>query len=400
MSNKYYVYKLILNDKNKKFYIGSTSNFKVRKADHIKNLKSGHHRNRPLQKAFDAVGRDLSLIEFEILYVFDNKLDAGKKEEELIRETYDSNYNISKYAYGGDNITYHPEHDRICKLQTKLTQERYDKMSDEEKLKLRLMSLGKKNPNYKTGKYSEEYKTTKSKINKKMYKELGLKNERSLSRYGKEPWNKLSNPDIIKRRDEIGESVIYCEGYLFPNLLYAEYVYDVDLSSRILSKKLASKEFRIATAEDLTKYKYYDITKDFITHRDAKEGTYLRTVMVVWNNILFRSIEDAAKAFDISSTGFMLRVKSKDKKYMLYRYAKDDDIGKLDYYNKLAHDTMIRLEIDKMINTKKVSCLGVVYNSVSEAAKALGINNTTLAWRLRSNNEKFKDYFYIAKQNV
>lgn len=400
MVHKYYVYKLTIIDKNNKFYIGSTGNLKQRKQRHLKDLINGRHANIYLQKAFNGINKDESLVKFEILYEFDNVEDAHLKEEELIIKTYEYNYNISKCAHGGDNISYHPENERIRQLQSKLGKERYSKMTEDERHRLSLSLTGEGNPNYKTGKYSKSYlnKVKSDNINK--YKKLGLKNIHSLSRFNKEPWNKLSNQKIIERRSIIGDSVIYCEGYLFPNLMYAEYIYDVDLSARILSNKVASSEFRIATNNDLITYPYYDIEKHNIVKRGREEGSYLRTVMVVWRDILFKSISDMAKAFNISGTGVMLRIESKSEKFKDYRYATKEDIDKLNVYNSLKDSSIINLEIDRLVNTKKVSCLGVVYNSVKEASVALNIKPTTLSWRLRSDKEYFKDYFYITKQNV
>ena len=66
-SNKYYVYKLILKDKNNKFYIGSTHSPKIRKGRHYNELAKGTHHNMYLQKAFDKVDRNKGLLEFRII---------------------------------------------------------------------------------------------------------------------------------------------------------------------------------------------------------------------------------------------------------------------------------------------------------------------------------------------
>ena len=182
--------------------------------------------------------------------------------------------------------------------------------------------------------------------------------------------------------------------------MYAEYIYDVELSSRILSDRLAAREFRIATTEDLVKYPYYDITKHSIKRRNTTEGVFLRTVMVVWDDILFRSLEEAAEAFDISAQGIKLRIKSKSELYSKFREATEDDVDNLKVYKKLRDYNRILAERERILNTKRISCKGKVYNSIKEASEELGIKPTTLSWRARSNNKEFKDYFYIIKRNV
>lgn len=399
-SNKYYVYKLILKDKNNKFYIGSTHSPKVRKGRHYNELLKGTHHNMYLQKAFDKAGRNKGLLEFRIISEHDKEIDAQNEEERLINETYDINYNMSKHSKGGDNISYHPNNKEFRKLQSKLVNERYKKMTPEERLQLSIRGLGDKNPNYKTGVWSKEYLENIRQNNIKLAKEKGLKNIKSLSRYRKEPWNKLSNEKIIERRKIIGDSVIYCEGYLFPDLMYVEYIYDVDLSSRILSDKLGSKEFRVATTEDLMKYPYYDITKHSIKRRNTQEGVFLRTVMVVWDDILFRSLGEAAEAFGVSGEGIKLRIKSKSELYSKFREATEDDINNLKVYKKLRDYNRILAERERILNTKRVSCKGKVYDSIKEASEDLNVKPTTLGWRIRSNNKEFEDYFYIIKRNV
>lgn len=399
-SNKYYVYKLILKDKNNKFYIGSTHSPKVRKSRHYSELAKGAHHNIYLQEAFDKIGRNKGLLEFRIISEHDTEADAQNEEERLINETYDINYNISKHSKGGDNISYHPNNKEIRKLQSKLVSERYKKMTPEERLQLSLRGLGDKNPNYKTGVWSKEYLQNIKENNIKLVKEKGLKNINSLSKYRKEPWNKLSNEKIIERRKIIGDSVIYCEGYLFPDLMYAEYIYDVDLSSRILSNKLGSKEFRIATPEDLVKHPYYDITKHSIKRRNREEGMFLRTVMVVWDDILFRSLEEAAEAFDVSDQGIKLRIKSKSELFNKFREATEDDINNLKFYEKSRDYNRILAERERMLNLKRVSCKGKLYDSIKAAAEDLGIKHSTLCWRIQSNKKEFEDYFYIIKRNV
>ncbi|WP_300571212.1 GIY-YIG nuclease family protein [Flavobacterium sp.] len=44
---------------------------------------------------------------------------------------------------------------------------------------------------------------------------------------------------------------------------------------------------------------------------------------------------------------------------------------------------------------KQISCEGIVFDSIIEAAKHFKVYDTTIADRVKSNNEKFNNYFYL-----
>lgn len=46
------------------------------------------------------------------------------------------------------------------------------------------------------------------------------------------------------------------------------------------------------------------------------------------------------------------------------------------------------------VNRRKVVINGIEYESLKEASKQTGINNTTILWRINSKNIKYKDYKY------
>ncbi len=89
---QYVVYR-ITNLNNKRVYIGSSSQFEVRKLEHLGQLRKGVHVNRFLQKDFAIYG--------EAAFVFDIISDEFKtrqamliKEYEWILKTKDIHYNI------------------------------------------------------------------------------------------------------------------------------------------------------------------------------------------------------------------------------------------------------------------------------------------------------------------
>lgn len=51
----------------------------------------------------------------------------------------------------------------------------------------------------------------------------------------------------------------------------------------------------------------------------------------------------------------------------------------------------------KEANSKKVSIEGVVYNSMTEAAKEYDLKLTTMSHRLKAKTERFKNWFYISE---
>jgi group I intron endonuclease len=98
MSNRAaYIYQ-IKNLDNGKIYIGSTSNFKSRKSNHINNLRNGTHVNRFLQNAWNKHGENA--FEFSILETTTIE-DQYYKEQEYLNDLqpYEPDgYNISHLA--------------------------------------------------------------------------------------------------------------------------------------------------------------------------------------------------------------------------------------------------------------------------------------------------------------
>lgn len=91
------VYK-ILNKTTGKFYIGSTSNFEIRKSEHIGMLKNKSHHNKFLQYDWNKYGPS-SFDFFPIKQGFANTEQMVLTEYELIHKTFDQNYNIDTNNY-------------------------------------------------------------------------------------------------------------------------------------------------------------------------------------------------------------------------------------------------------------------------------------------------------------
>ncbi len=90
----------ITNLKNNKFYIGSTSEFKVRKRKHLWDLRNNKHVNSYLQNSYNKYGEEF--FEFKILIECE---DIKEKEQEFLDNLdFTKAYNISNKAVGGDMI--------------------------------------------------------------------------------------------------------------------------------------------------------------------------------------------------------------------------------------------------------------------------------------------------------
>lgn len=130
---KGYIYK-ILNKTNGKFYIGSTIEPQKRKKRHFNDLVNKKHHCIFLQRAFNKHGtNNFEFLPKEVSVSNENELRL--LEERYIRFCWNSGklYNISKKGSGGDLISYHPDNDKLRKLQSKLVSERYANMSTDEK---------------------------------------------------------------------------------------------------------------------------------------------------------------------------------------------------------------------------------------------------------------------------
>jgi len=85
----------IRNIRNARYYIGSTNNFEVRKAEHLGGLRSGKHPNIFLQRDFIEWGE--SSFEFTVLFDdFNTRERMLLKEYELILKAGKQAYNIDK----------------------------------------------------------------------------------------------------------------------------------------------------------------------------------------------------------------------------------------------------------------------------------------------------------------
>ena len=152
-----YVYQ-IKNTKTNTKYIGSTEHPESRKNRHFNDLKNSKHHCVHLQRSYNKYDDDDFI--FEIIYEGD---DHRIVEQQLIDENYDSLYNTSRYASGGDLISYHPKRDEIIEKMKKSLNIRYK----DPEYRMKFSKPKELNHNWKGGSV-EKHETCKC-GNKKQY---------------------------------------------------------------------------------------------------------------------------------------------------------------------------------------------------------------------------------------
>src|SRR5438477_407752 len=100
----------ITNTDTGKYYYGSSKDVEVRLRRHKRELKQGIHHCAHLQRAYDKYG--IEKFTFEVDQEFDVLKDARAHEQNIL-DTVEGLYNTSKFACGGDLISYHLKQDEI-----------------------------------------------------------------------------------------------------------------------------------------------------------------------------------------------------------------------------------------------------------------------------------------------
>lgn len=268
------VYKIInLNDG--KFYVGSTTNFKNRKAQHFRTLKNGTHHCIFLQRAYNKHKEHSFSI--EVVETFDREEECREFEQKFLDEHYDSLYNTSKNSSGGDLISYHPDKERICAQISETLKTKISFLTELER-KDRFANIGCKNGMYGKN-HSDKTKSLISKI-------------------------------ILSRNS-------------------------------ILPNKLKGKTFEDIYGEEVAKIKRENLSKKAKTRTGDKNSFYGK-----------KHSEETRKR---------MSEKAKNR---------------------------------KTFYSKKVCVNGKIYNSCKQASEDLNISSSLLCHRIRSDNEKYKDYFY------
>lgn len=123
---------IITDETTRKFYIGSTSDFKRRKQEHIYELRVGTHANFRLQELYNAnKNLVLKFIHFEL-----ETIEQAKELEDLMLKECSDNpnlLNISTSSSGGMGIERHPNKTEIIGKITNSRRKHWENLSEEEK---------------------------------------------------------------------------------------------------------------------------------------------------------------------------------------------------------------------------------------------------------------------------
>ena len=114
---------------------------------------------------------------------------------------------------------------------------------------------------------------------------------------------------------------------------------------------------------------------------------------IIINGITYPSINEASRQLGMITSNITYRLKS--SKYTNYEYD--------GYENEISEETRIKLSTSgklrkpllKPNNFKNISIDNIVYESVTDAARKLGVHRTTIYERIKSPNPKFANYSYI-----
>lgn len=136
----------IKNKINGKIYIGSSKNLIKRWKTHQTQLKKNKHHCIYLQRAWNKYGSDA--FEFQIIEY--TKIQQLFNREQYWIDKLKPQYNIGSVG-GGDNISKHPNLDKIRQKHSINAKLRYKKLSNKDKQILSNNKRGNKNPNWKGG---------------------------------------------------------------------------------------------------------------------------------------------------------------------------------------------------------------------------------------------------------
>lgn len=135
------IYKIV-NIRDKKFYLGSSTDFFNRVKRHKRDFKFNRHHNIYLQRIFNKYGSEI--FQYEILKICNSKNRIKIEQSFLDKIDFTKAYNISNTASGGDFISNHPNREEIIKNAKKRLE---DYKSSDEYLN-RPKMYGEKNPNF------------------------------------------------------------------------------------------------------------------------------------------------------------------------------------------------------------------------------------------------------------
>ena len=326
-----------------KYYIGYSKEIEKRFHTHKMLLRTSRHFNILLQRAYDKCGCDN--FTFEILHTC-NAIDEAKALE--LQYLDDINirpllYNIHYNNSGGDLLTHHPNRTEIIEKMTRTITDRFNNMTKEEK--------------------------------QQKYGKSGEKN----GMYGR-----THTDEVKKRSSEMHKGNTYCKGKKASD------------ETRLKLSIVASQ--RIGDANPFYGKQHSEETKQKISEANKGRMPPITTQLVI-DNVHYNSLTHASRELDIPVPTILWRLKSKNKKFVNYKYADSDKQKIMDEEKQIIPKLSDEAKRKMRHRSKRVSINAIVYNSISEAAINLKTTYLTICKRIQSKDPKFSDYVYVDEKD-
>ena len=291
----------IVNKINNKIYYGSSKHIKKRFKQHKSQLKNNKHHCLYLQRAYNKYGANN--FEYIIDFPCDNIEDALKIEQEYIDENFKELYNTSKNVSGGDNISYHPQKDKIIQKMKISLKRKFSSMSQEER--------------------------------KNIYGHPGEKNPMYGHRHTKESRKKMSEKN--KGRSSLYARIVIINGKEFRSI--SEAAKHLDVSNSVISRRIATKKYYYKYPEKIKnicpklRKRFSEIAKNrtgkkngfFGKHHSEKSKELIRQYRkehipsnarkVIIENKEYISIREASRQLKVHPSTIIYRIKKEKPGY-------------------------------------------------------------------------------------
>lgn len=324
------IYKIV-NKVNGKYYLGSASNLKSRWKRHLYCLIHNCHHSIHLQRSWNKHGKENFVL--EVVKHVEKDLLKEEEQKYLDKLTPWNNkigYNISRYAGGGDNISYHPNIDEIREKQRHNTKSRWESKPEEEKEEYRIKMSKEGNPNWRGGVTfyiceicKNEFRTIEPRKTCHKCRCKHLMSGENNPFYGKshteETKNKLREKQLGKTHTEATIELISKKSNEF-------YRSDKGLEFRAkMSERMSGENhflYGVGHTEE-SKKKMSETKKNKYKEMSIEEKfdkLLRKSKMVLAENNFYFTAKDASTDFNISYTAMQFRCNSKNGKWDSFRF--------------------------------------------------------------------------------
>lgn len=267
------IYKII-NKIDNRYYLGSSQNIERRWIRHKYDLKRQKHNNIFLQRAYNKYGSDAFYL--EIINICQGEIK--KIEQDYLDKLDDFAYNLSKFANGGDMITYHPDRSRILNNISKSLKKRYSIAIERQKVSI--SNSGHNNP-----------------------------------MWGKLHSNETKNKISIKIKEWFSKNLSYRKGKRFEN------IFEKELSDHLKNILSECAKQRVGNKNPFFGKSHSKESKEKISK--SRKGKYFgkQNTPILINEVLYSSLGEASKILNIPIATIRFRVLSNN--FINYKYVEE-----------------------------------------------------------------------------